>query len=1157
MAGPERSNPYVGPVAFEREDAALFFGRDREAASLASLLISESVVLFYAQSGAGKTSLVNARLIPQLETKGFEVLPVVRVGIETRAVVAPQNIHVFNTLCYLSGLPQEHLNRIENKPLREFLQREVAGDDELPPRILIFDQFEEILTCYPERRADREDFFLQLRAALGADPLLSVLFMVREDHIAGLDRFARLLPGRLRTRFRMERLRFEDAITAIRRPAQEAGRPFADGVAEALADNLRQERIAGQEKTIAGEYVESVQLQVVCRQLWENLRDRPGERITQADVDAFGDVDRALEVFYEGIVERVVRETGVSPAQIRRWFEETLITPSRRRSQVEKQPETTGGLPNQAVDWLVAHHLIRAEVVRGGTWYELVHDRLVDPILASNERWLPAERFPLLADAKAWERGGRDPSFLPPGQKLAEAIQWANANREVVGELEREFLDEASNAEVRRGVERARATRRLRRLAGALAMMLFIALGLLAGLFVQARRLEVRGRLIAALKDVDKDPQASLESTLQAWSLKLGFDRVIVREFEAVLHRALHGSRATLVWTGRNGQVGPVALSPDGKLLATAIADGGVKVWDIETGDAWLTGHASVVTGVAFTADGTRLATVGEDAPVQVWDIASGTAISTLSGHADLVYDVAFSPDGESLVTVGEDASVRLWDAASATELRRFAGHVGAVYAVAFRPDGERLATGGEDDSVKLWDAGSGMEVRTLVGHRGDVHSVAFSPDGRRLASAGDDALVMVWDAFSGTEPPTPVSAGELVLEVTFSPDGRYLVTVGQDGTAGIRNLSTGEREFSLSGDLYRDASAISSSGKYLAMTAESGRTRVWELHFADVPTLVGREGPVRAVAFSPDGKHLATAGGDRSVVVWDAEAGQERFSLNAHKARVNTVAFGPQSRLLASASDDHTARVWDALSGEIRHTLSGHTNLVMDVVFGPDGGRLATASCDGTAKVWDLASGEILLTVGDGNAAVYTTAFSPDGKLLATAGEDGTLRLWDSTSGAEVLNRAGHQDTVTAVTFGPDGELLATASDDHTAKVWAIASGQVRHTLSGHTSSVTAVAFSPDGRCLATSGRDNATIFWDAASGLERFRLPGHTDPVESIAFSPDGARLATASLDGTVRLVPLRLEELLEIAEKRLDHPGTVPDDLSGEDSVEERIW
>ena len=307
-------------------------------------------------------------------------------------------------------------------------------------QVAIFDQFEEIFTSHQERAADRAGFLEQVTAALEEDRLLRVVFAMREDYIAELDPYQPWLPERLRSRYRLERLSDEAAFLAITQPLSETEYSFADGVADQLVQNLLTvpvETAKGVER-VTGESIEPVQLQVVCKTLWDNCQKawtlKPGEKkvITQAYFETFGDVDQALSTFYESAIECAVQTTGVKEGVLRRWFEKYLITSAGTRGTVFRGQKETADIPNAAVDALVNEHIIRGEL-RGGSsrWYELTHDRFIAPIKASNERWFlehsGGAATPKRLDARAeqWAHEGRQKKDLIEDEgELLEAERW-------------------------------------------------------------------------------------------------------------------------------------------------------------------------------------------------------------------------------------------------------------------------------------------------------------------------------------------------------------------------------------------------------------------------------------------------------------------------------------------------------------------------------------------------------------------------------------------------------------------------------------------------------------------------------------------------------------------------------------------------------------
>ncbi|MDX1521536.1 MAG: hypothetical protein R3264_07905, partial [Anaerolineae bacterium] len=277
-------NPYVGPRTFQTAEGDLFFGREREARDLQALVISERLVLFYAQSGAGKSSLINTRLIPGLAAQGFEVLPVGRLSGQTELDVAADNIFVYNLL--LSLHQQEQIPAVFTKiDCLTFLDNLVSAEGkfyydeqydfstqtEFKPRVLIIDQFEEILTTNVQAWPQRTTFFQQISRALEIDDQLWVVLAMRVDYVAALDPYVDYVPGQLRARYYMQPMGYQAALEAVQKPAEKAGRPFTAETAQTLIDDLRRVKVHGKDEPQLGQFVEPVQLQVVCYQLWENL----------------------------------------------------------------------------------------------------------------------------------------------------------------------------------------------------------------------------------------------------------------------------------------------------------------------------------------------------------------------------------------------------------------------------------------------------------------------------------------------------------------------------------------------------------------------------------------------------------------------------------------------------------------------------------------------------------------------------------------------------------------------------------------------------------------------------------------------------------------------------------------------------------------------
>lgn len=530
-----------------------------------------------------------------------------------------------------------------------------------------------------------------------------------------------------------------------------------------------------------------------------------------------------------------------------------------------------------------------------------------------------------------------------------------------------------------------------------------------------------------------------------------------------------------------NGSSLSIAISADGRYLATGGAESRVGVWDLRRNRT----HAvieveerTMVFSVAFSPDSRTLAFACAGGGIHFWDVAARSMTAHISKAGSLPMALAFSPSGETLASVGDGKAVHLYDARTAKHKQGLESPSNSLKSVAISPDGRFLASGAME-KVFVWDLHGERDMIELLGHGSPVWSMVFFPDSRLLYTGSYDRTTRLWDVTSGALLQTFQGHQDMVFGVAVSPDGQYFASTGHDDMIIIykrRGRQGLSRVFKHPALVH--STEFSPDGALLATACEDGVTRLWDPWDERlVESLHGHEGIVFSARFSPDGRYLLTAGADGQAVLWDTPSHTKVVELRGHTQYVRSARFSGDGSMAATASFDGTAGFWEIPSGERLGLCSGDGGWVRDAVFLANNEAVATCDAKGNVRVWSVPDCRLLKDWRSTDGAQLSLAVSPNGQIVASGGMTGEVLLWTATDWTADKVLSGHDGGVFSLVFSPNGSYLASASIDSTTRLSDARSGQQLQAFefSGYHGRA---AFTPDGGHLAVAHANTVHVY-------------------------------------------------------------------------------
>ncbi len=1158
-----RECPYIGLQPYGEADSDYFFGRDADRDLIIANLMASRLTVLYGPSGVGKSSLLQAGVLPLLRHGSDDAFSFIA---SNRAIVVYHSMWRDDPLValghsLLAALPTdtERDGLMSSDPASVDLLREVTRryDADL---YLLCDGLEEWALYQDGAKA--EAFASELGRIVGTPGLrVNVLLGVREDALAKLDRLEAYIPDLFSNGLRLDHLTAAGARDAIEQPLlryNQAHPSHSMTIESSLVDRLLRELRTGRVVVTDGrgasgapdKTIETPFLQLVMTRLWSAEKAQESVALRESTLVSLGGASRIVRTHLDEVMAQLTDEQRTTAAQVFRY----LVTPSGTKiAHTAEDLAEYAGISDMAqlVDMLEELASGRERVLRpvpppveqpGPPRYEIFHDVMAPAVLDWRRRYV-AEQDRLQADAV-----------------LAQTRQEAQE-------------------------QHRRTKRRLRRsrlLSAALALLLAAAIAAV----VYARRSSddaVAGRRLADYERLlPSDPAAALHAALGAWHKRNS------PAAEAAVRTALDADNRLQVLSGHTGIVWTSRFAPDGKTVLTAGSDGTARIFDVarQHPPRILTpaDHSrSPLQAASFSQDGSMVATAANDGSVRVYS-AEGQPIDALRTFRQPAQAVWTTQHGRQLLLVSstsyeEVVPAVLWDPKQNVQLAHYGDQTTGALTASLSRDGSEVVAADSTGSLTVWDTGAGRQLAhsesmgsaaafphfvtptsgriaalasssgtdwelklwdwrkpsaAVMGSSSEARSavdLAVSNDGTRIAMVNDKFVVFFDAASDGyasasgytAEQPAGIDGAE------FSADGQWLLTAGVDGRSQVWAAAAfdGRPVAEFSGHRGEILSARFDPVDPTQVTTASvdGTARIWKFNSARLLRPAGG-GWITDAEFSSDGTHIVTAADTGDVQIWDAATGRARRTWNTYSPGILVSAqfVANDDRIVTATRYSYAPELWDWTKREQLVELTAEDQWISSgATVNQDGTRVAVGDYHNRVVEWDLHSGRIVGKSADSHDGWFITsvAYVPNSNLVAAASDDGTVRIWDSKHldgpAVRTLGRAG-STAVLALAVSPDGTRIVSVDGGHVIRIWRVADGQLERQIEGPSTTMSAVTFSPDGHLIAAAAADATVHVWDAKSGDPIATIQRHGDLVNSVRFATGGGiRLLTASDDNT----------------------------------------